>query len=35
METHGPLVSDIAVGLTMLSPLICLIAAYLWASVVG
>src|SRR6266513_644173 len=35
METHGPLVSDIAVGFTMLSPLICLIAAYLWAWVVG
>jgi len=27
----GPLVSSVAVGLTMLSPLIFLIAAYLWA----
>jgi hypothetical protein len=35
METHGPLVSTIAVGFTMLSPLVCLIAAYLWAWVVG
>ncbi len=35
METHGPLVSTIAVGLKMLSPLACLIAAYLWAWVVG
>ena len=31
----GPLVSSIAVGFTMLSPLIFLIAAYLWAWVVG
>jgi hypothetical protein len=31
----GPLVSRIAVGFTMLSPLVCLIAAYLWAWVVG
>jgi hypothetical protein len=31
----GPLVSSIAVGFTMLSPLVCLIAAYLWAWVVG
>jgi hypothetical protein len=31
----GPLVSRIAVGFTMLSPLVCLIAAYLWARVVG
>ncbi len=31
----GPLVSSVAVGLTMLSPLIFLIAAYLWAWVVG
>ena len=35
METHGPLVSKIAVGFTMLSPLVCLIAAYLWGWVVG
>jgi hypothetical protein len=31
----GPLVSSIVVGFTMLSPLICLIAAYLWARVIG
>lgn len=31
----GPLVSSIAVGFTMLSPLIFLIAAYLWGWVVG
>jgi hypothetical protein len=31
----GPVVSSIAVGFTMLSPLVCLIAAYLWARVVG
>jgi hypothetical protein len=31
----GPLVSSIAVGFTMLSPLVCLIAAYLWARIVG
>jgi hypothetical protein len=31
----GPLVSSIAVGFTMLSPLVCLIAAYLWAQFVG
>jgi hypothetical protein len=35
METHGPLVSKIAIGFTMLSPLVCLIAAYLWTWVVG
>ena len=35
METHGPLASKIAVGFTMLSPLVCLIAAYLLAWVVG
>jgi hypothetical protein len=35
METHGPLVSKIAVGFTMFTPVICLIAAYLWAWVVG
>jgi hypothetical protein len=28
-------VSSIAVGFTMLSPLVCLIAVYLWAQVVG
>jgi hypothetical protein len=31
----GPLVSSIAVGFTMLSPLICLIATYVWALVTG
>ena len=31
----GRLVSSIAVGFTMLSPLVCLITAYLWARVVG
>ena len=35
METHGPLVSKIAVGFTMLSPLVYLIAVYLWAWIVG
>jgi hypothetical protein len=33
-QFNGPLVSSIAVGFTMLSPLVCLIAAYLWAWVV-
>jgi hypothetical protein len=31
----GSVVSSIAVGFTILSPLVCLIAAYLWARVVG
>jgi hypothetical protein len=35
METHGSLVSKIAVGFTMLSPLGCLIAVYLWAWIAG
>jgi len=35
METHGALVSKIAVGFTMLSPLACLVVAYFWAWVVG
>jgi hypothetical protein len=35
METHGHLVSNIAVAFTMLSPVVCLIAAYLWAAFVG
>jgi hypothetical protein len=35
METHGLLVSKIAVGFTMLIPLICLIAAYLWAGLLA
>jgi hypothetical protein len=34
-QFSGSLVSSIAVGFTMLSPLVCLIAAYLWARVVG
>ena len=29
------LVSSMAVGFTMVSPLVCLIAAYLWARMVG
>ena len=33
-KSTGPLVSGIALGLTMLSPLICLIGAYFWALVV-
>ena len=35
METHGPLVSNIAVGFTMVSPVVCLVAAYLWTWIVG
>jgi hypothetical protein len=31
----GPSVSSIAVGFTMVSPLVCLIAAYFWARMVG
>jgi hypothetical protein len=31
----GSLVSSIALGFTMVSPLLCLIAAYLWAQMVG
>jgi hypothetical protein len=31
----GSLVSSIAIGFTMLSPLFCLIAAYFWARVIG
>jgi len=31
----GPLVSSIAVGFTVLSPLVCLIAAYFCARVIG
>jgi hypothetical protein len=33
-EFNGPSFSSIAVGFTMLSPLVFLIAAYLWARVV-
>jgi hypothetical protein len=35
MQFTGLLVSSIVVGFTMLSPLVCVIAAYLWAQVVG
>jgi len=35
MQFSGPLVSRMAVGFTMVSPLVCLIAAYLWAWMVG
>jgi hypothetical protein len=31
----GPVISTIAVGFTILSPMVCLTAAYLWARVVG
>jgi hypothetical protein len=34
-QFSGPLVSSIAVGFTMLSPLIFLVTAYLWARVIG
>jgi len=34
-QFSGPLVSSIAVGFTMLSPLVFLVAAYLWARVIG
>ena len=34
-QSNGPLVSNIAVGFTMLSPLVFLTVAYLWARVVG
>jgi hypothetical protein len=30
-----PVISNIAIGFTMLSPLLCLTAAYLWALVVS
>jgi hypothetical protein len=30
-QYFGPVISSIAVGITILSPVICLIAAYLWA----
>ena len=31
----GPLVTNIAVKFTVLSPLVCLVAAYLWARIAG
>ena len=34
-QANGSSVSKIAVGVTMLSPLLCLFAAYLWARIVG
>ncbi len=34
-QSNGPLVSSIAVGFTMLSPLVFLVTAYLWARVTG
>ena len=34
-QYYGSLVSNIGVGFTMLSPLVCLIMAYLWARIGG
>jgi hypothetical protein len=34
-QFNGSLVSSMAVGFTMVSPLVCLIAAYVWARMVG
>jgi hypothetical protein len=34
-QFSGSLASSIALGFTMVSPLLCLIAAYLWAWMVG
>jgi hypothetical protein len=34
-QFNGPSVSKIAVGFTMLSPLVFLVAVYLWARVAG
>jgi hypothetical protein len=34
-QFSGSLVSSIAVGFTMVSPLVCLIGAYLWAWVIS
>jgi len=34
-QFNGPLVSSIAVGFTMLSPLVFLVTAYLWSRVIG
>jgi hypothetical protein len=34
-QSNGSLVSSIAVGFTMLSPLVFLVTAYLWARVIG
>jgi len=34
-QFNGPLVSTVAVGFTILSPLVFLVTAYLWARVIG
>jgi hypothetical protein len=34
-QFNGPLVSSIAVGFTMLSPLVFLVTAYLWVRIIG
>jgi hypothetical protein len=34
-QFNGPLGSSIAVGFTMLSPLVFLVTAYLWSRVIG
>jgi hypothetical protein len=34
-QLNAPLVSTVAVGFTLVSPLVCLIAVYLWAWVIG
>jgi hypothetical protein len=34
-QFNGSLLSSIAVGFTMLSPLVILVTAYLWARVIG
>jgi hypothetical protein len=34
-QSNGSLVSSIAIGFTMLSPLVFLVTAYLWARMVG
>jgi hypothetical protein len=34
-QSNGALVSSIAVGFTMLSPLVFLVTAYLWARLIG
>jgi hypothetical protein len=35
MQFVGPVISTIAIGFTILSPMVCLTAAYLWAHVLG
>jgi hypothetical protein len=34
-QFNGPLISSMAVGFTMVSPLVFLVTAYLWARVIG